>query len=130
MISEKAFKAGLKELKLNFGLDPDNEQKTNWYKHLQTLNDKEFFAGVWLMTEKEEKIYPNDNVVFKIKKWAEFANEQARRKLAAIEFEREHAESKRLVREQALKLEQRAHERLKFILANNRLLLSHKEFIQ
>lgn len=86
MLTKESFIKGIKDLRAVFGIAPDKETLEIWYRHLAKLDDKYFLAGVSLLAENEEAFYPNTNIVFKIKEYAQKAREK---ELAMIEQVRE-----------------------------------------
>lgn len=121
MLSKNVFEAGIKELRANFGLNPDIETKLSWFKHLQCLSDTDFCSGVFLMVENEEKIYPSDNVQLKIKKWAQEAKNRLRIEREKQEHLLEYKQIRLLAVSQQLELEKSAQERTKQIIAKMNL---------
>ena len=86
MLTKESFVKGIKDMRAVFGINPDKETLEIWYRHLAKLDDKYFLAGVSLMAENEAEFYPNTNIVFKIKEYAQKAREK---ELRAIEQIRE-----------------------------------------
>lgn len=86
MLTKESFIKGIKDLRAVFGIAPDKETLEIWFRHLSKLEDKYFLAGVSLLAENEEAFYPNTNIVFKIKEYAQRAREK---ELAMIEQIRE-----------------------------------------
>lgn len=86
MLTKESFIKGIKDLRAVFGINPDKETLEIWFRHLSKLEDKYFLAGVSLLAENEEAFYPNTNVIYKIKEYAQRAREK---ELAMIEQIRE-----------------------------------------
>lgn len=86
MLTKESFIKGIKDMRAVFGISPDKETLEIWFRHLSKLDDKYFLAGVSLMAENEAEFYPNTNIVFKIKEYAQRAREK---ELALIEQIRE-----------------------------------------
>lgn len=76
MLCKESFIKGIKDLRAVFGINPDKETLEIWYRHLSKLDDKYFLAGVSLLAENEDAFYPNTNIVFKIKEYAQKAREK------------------------------------------------------
>lgn len=76
MLSKESFIKGIKDMRAVFGINPDKETLEIWFRHLSKLDDKYFLAGVSLLAENEEAFYPNTNIVFKIKEYAQKAREK------------------------------------------------------
>lgn len=76
MLTKESFIKGIKDMRAVFGISPDKETLEIWYRHLSKLDDKYFLAGVSLLAENEEAFYPNTNIVFKIKEYAQKAREK------------------------------------------------------
>lgn len=76
MLTKESFVKGIKDMRAVFGINPDKETLEIWYRHLNKLDDKYFLAGVSLLAENEEAFYPNTNIVFKIKEYAQKAREK------------------------------------------------------
>lgn len=77
MLSQETFKSGLRILKANFGLKPDDETMKIWYSFLIELDDYWFLAGIKLLCNNEETLYPSSNIQLKIKKWTAIAQNEA-----------------------------------------------------
>ena len=112
MLTKESFVKGIKDLRAVFGIAPDKETLEIWYRHLSKLDDKYFLAGISLLAEHEEAFYPNTNIVYKIKEYAQKAREK---ELALIEEQKEDWEIERY------KLLEQQHEQ-KVKEANQRLI--------
>lgn len=84
MLTKESFVKGIKDMRAVFGISPDKETLEIWYRHLAKLDDKYFLAGVSLMAENEAEFYPNTNIVFKIKEYAELAKAKERQAMEQI----------------------------------------------
>lgn len=76
MLTKESFVKGIKDMRAVFGINPDKETLEIWFRHLSKLDDKYFLAGVSLLADNEEAFYPNTNIVFKIKEYAQKAREK------------------------------------------------------
>lgn len=112
MLTKESFIKGIKDLRAVFGIAPDKETLEIWFRHLSKLDDKYFLAGISLLAEHEEAFYPNTNIVYKIKEYAQKAREK---ELALLEQQKEDWEI-----EQAKLLEQQHQQAL--ANANQRLI--------
>ena len=86
MLTKESFIKGIKDLRAVFNKDFDKETLEIFYRHLKNLDDKYFLAGVSLMTDNEEQLYPNSNIPLLIKQYATKAREK---ELALVEQIRE-----------------------------------------
>lgn len=92
MLTKESFIKGIKDLRAVFNINPDKETLEIWFRHLSKLDDKYFLAGVSLLADNEEAFYPNTNIVYKIKEYAQKAREK---ELALIEQQKEDWEIER-----------------------------------
>ena len=76
MLTKESFIKGIKDMRAVFGINPDKETLEIWFRHLSKLDDKYFLAGISLLAENEEAFYPNTNIVYKIKEYAQKAREK------------------------------------------------------
>ena len=76
MLTKESFIKGIKDMRAVFGINPDKETLEIWFRHLSKLDDKYFLAGVSLLADNEEAFYPNTNIVYKIKEYAQRAREK------------------------------------------------------
>lgn len=111
MLTKESFVKGIKDMRAVFGINPDKETLEIWFRHLSKLDDKYFLAGISLLAEHEEAFYPNTNIVFKIKEYAQRAREK---ELALIEQvpEQWQLERRRVIEEQYKRVQEETYKKL------------------